>query len=77
MIQTAALRDWAEGQPEPAQSRADLLRLESEVSAFLDAHRDMKVAAGFHGETAPVFRGWLTQESGSRDFDRHPDPARG
>ncbi|RCW80696.1 UvrD-helicase domain-containing protein [Paracoccus lutimaris] len=77
VIQTAALRDWAEGQPEPAQSRADLLRLESEVSAFLDAHRDMKVAAGFHGETAPVFRGWLTQESGSRDFDRHPDPGPG
>ena len=77
VIQTAGLRDWAEGQPIPAQSRADLLRLEAEVAAFLNAHRDMKVAAGFHGETAPVFRGWLSQESSSRDFDRHPDPGAG
>lgn len=77
VIQTTGLRDWAEGQPDPAQSRADLLRLESEVAAFLDAHRDMKVTAGFHGETAPVFRGWLSQEAGGRDFDRHPDPGAG
>lgn len=77
VVQTAGLRDWAEGQPDPAQARADLLRLESEVAAFLEAHRDMKVAAGFHGETAPAFRGWLSQESRSRDFDRHPDPGAG
>ena len=39
------------------------------------AHRDLKAASGFHGETAKVFLGWLDARADERDFDRRPDPA--
>ena len=77
VLAVTGLRHWAKGQPDPAQARADLLRLEAEVEKFLAAHREMKVAAGFHGETAPVFRGWLSDQNSARDADRHPDPGAG
>jgi ATP-dependent exoDNAse (exonuclease V) beta subunit len=35
----------------------------------------LKAAAGFHGESAKVFLGWLDARAGERDFDRRPDPA--
>ncbi|WP_241560529.1 UvrD-helicase domain-containing protein [Paenirhodobacter populi] len=75
VLDTAGLRLWAESQPDAAQSRADLLRLEAEASEFETAHRDLKSASGFHGETAKVFLGWLHARTGERDFDRRPDPA--
>lgn len=74
VIAAAGLRDWAERQEDPKQARADLLRLEAEAQGFVDAHRDMKAAAGFHGSGAKVFLGWLQARLGERDFDRHPDP---
>lgn len=75
VLDTAGLRLWAESQPDAAQSRADLLRLEAEAGEFEAAHRDLKSASGFHGETAKVFLGWLDARAGERDFDRRPDPA--
>ena len=75
VLDAAGLRLWAERQPDAAQSRADLLRLEAEAGEFEAAHRDLKSASGFHGETAKVFLGWLDARAGERDFDRHPDPA--
>jgi len=75
VINVAGLRLWADSQPDAAQARADLLRLEAEASDFESAHRDLKAAAGFHGESAKVFLGWLDARSGERDFDRRPDPA--
>lgn len=75
VINVSGLRLWAERQPDTAQARADLLRFEAEASDFESAHRDLKAAAGFHGESAKVFLGWLDARSGERDFDRRPDPA--
>ncbi len=75
VIDAAGLRLWAGRQPDAAQARADLLRLEAEASDFETAHRDLKAAAGFHGESAKVFLGWLDARAGERDFDRRPDPA--
>ena len=75
MLDAAGLRLWAERQPDAAQSRADLMRLEAEAGEFEAAHRDLKSASGFHGETAKVFLGWLDARGGERDFDRHPDPS--
>ncbi|WP_233092974.1 exodeoxyribonuclease V subunit beta [Paracoccus sp. IB05] len=75
VLDAAGLRLWADRQPDAAQSRADLLRLESEAAEFEAAHRDLKAASGFHGETAKVFLGWLDARAGERDFDRHPDPS--
>lgn len=75
VLNAADLRLWAERQPDAAQSRADLLRLEAEAGEFEAAHRDLKSASGFHGETAKVFLGWLDARGGERDFDRHPDPS--
>ncbi|MCZ8295569.1 MAG: UvrD-helicase domain-containing protein [Rhodobacteraceae bacterium] len=75
VLEAAGLRQWTARQPDAAQARADLLRLEAEASDFEAAHRDLKAASGFHGETAKVFLGWLDARSGDRDFDRRPDPS--
>ena len=75
VLDAAGLRHWAARQRDAAQARADLLRLEAEASDFESAHRDLKAASGFHGETAKVFLGWLDARAGDRDFDRRPDPA--
>lgn len=77
VIEAADLRDWADLQEDPKQARADLLRLEAEAQAFVDARRDMKAAAGFHGSGAKVFLGWLQARLADRDFDRRPDPGSG
>ena len=75
VLEAAGLRKWALGQSDATQARADLLRLEAEAAEFDAAHRDLKAASGFHGETAKVFLGWLDARSGERDFDRRPDPS--
>ncbi len=75
VLDSAGLRHWADHQSDAAQARADLLRLEAEAEAFETAHRDLKAASGFHGETAKVFLGWLEARMGERDFDRRPDPS--
>jgi len=75
VLEAAGLRPWAEAQPDAAQARADLLRLEAEALDFEAAHRDLKAASGFHGETAKVFLGWLDARASERDFDRRPDPS--
>ncbi len=75
VMDAAGLRLWAGRHPDAEQARADLLRLEAEASDFETAHRDLKAAAGFHGESAKVFLGWLDARAGEREFDRRPDPA--
>lgn len=75
ILDAASLRLWAARQPDAAAARADLLRLEAEASEFEAAHRDLKAASGFHGETAKVFLGWLDARAADRDFDRRPDPS--
>lgn len=75
VLNAAGLRTWADRQADAPQPRADLLRLEAEAEAFGQAHRDLKAASGFHGETAKVFLGWLDARANDRDFDRHPDPS--
>lgn len=75
VLEAAGLRAWAAGQTDAGQSRADLLRLEAEAAAFEAAHRDLKAASSFHGETAKVFLGWLDARSDEREFDRRPDPS--
>lgn len=75
VLDTADLRLWADRQPDAVQCRADLLRLEAEAGEFETAHRDLKAASGFHGESAKVFLGWLDARAGERDFDRRPDPS--
>lgn len=74
-MDAAGIRLWADRQPDAAQARADLLRLEAEAAEFETAHRDLKAASGFHGETAKVFLGWLDARADERDFDRRPDPS--
>lgn len=64
VIQVSGLRDWCDRLDDPAQMRADLLRFEAEAAAFLDAHRDMREASGFHGQSTNVFLGWLENKVG-------------
>lgn len=77
VIEAANLRDWADLHEDLKQARADLLRLEAEAQAFVEAHRDMKAAAGFHGSSVRVFLGWLQARLADPDFDRRPDPSAG
>jgi len=75
VIQVAGLRDWCDRLDDPAQMRADLLRFEAEAAAFLDAHRDMREASGFYGQSANVFLGWLENKVGLKGEDLRPNPA--
>ncbi|MFC2969487.1 UvrD-helicase domain-containing protein [Acidimangrovimonas pyrenivorans] len=75
VLEMSGLRAWAERLSDGPQARADLLRLEAEAAEFEAAHRDLKAASGFHGETAKVFLGWLEARADERDFDRRPDPS--
>lgn len=75
VIVAACLRDWVDSLPDGAQARADLLRLAAEAQAFVEAHRDLRAASGFHGDTPKVFLGWLEARGTERDFDRRPDPS--
>jgi ATP-dependent helicase/nuclease subunit A len=59
VIRVAGLRDWCDDLPDPAQARADLLRLEAEARTFDQADRAMRAAAGYYGDGVQVFLGWL------------------
>lgn len=74
-IAATGLLAWADRHENCAQARADLLRLEAEAEEFEVAHRDLKAASGFFGETAKVFLGWLDARRSERDFDRRPAPS--
>ena len=75
VVAAAGLRDWVDSLPDGAQALADLLRLAAEAQAFVEAHRDLRAASGFHGDTPKVFLGWLEARGTERDFDRRPDPS--
>ncbi len=75
VIDVANIRPWTAGLSDALQARADLLRLEAEALEFENAHRDLKAATGFHGDTIKVFLGWLNARASERDFDRRPDPS--
>lgn len=74
VIRVAGLRNWCDRQADPAQARADLLRLEAEARAFDAADRSMRAAAGYHGDGVPVFLGWLAGRVTGGDDDR-PAPS--
>lgn len=75
VIRAAALRAWCDRLDDPAQMRADLLRFEAEAAAFIDAHRDMREASGFYGQSAHVFLGWLESRMGLKGEDKRPNPS--
>ena len=77
VIRAAGLRQWSDHLPDPQQMRADLLRFEAEASAFLEAHRDMREASGFYGQSANVFLGWLENKVSLKDEDKRPNPSGG
>jgi ATP-dependent helicase/nuclease subunit A len=75
VAEVAGLEDWAAGKSDSAQAMADLLRLEAEAEAFEAAHRDLRAASGFHGQSVKVFLGWLDARRGEKNFDNRPDPS--
>jgi ATP-dependent exoDNAse (exonuclease V) beta subunit len=75
VIRAAGLRDWCDHLGDPSQMRADLLRFEAEATAFIDAHRDMREASGFYGQSAHVFLGWLENKIGLKGEDTRPNPS--
>ncbi len=77
IMSLAGLDDWAGGLDDPHQAGADLQRLEHEAREFVSAHRDMRAAAGFYGQSLAVFLGWLQSREADGDFDTQPDPGEG
>lgn len=75
VIKASGLRNWCDLLEGPAQMRADLLRFEAEAAAFMEAHRDMREASGFYGQSANVFLGWLENKVGLKGEDLRPNPA--
>lgn len=75
VIEAAGLRTWCDRLDDPVQMRADLLRFEAEADAFMDAHRDMREASGFYGQSAQVFLGWLENRMGLKGEDQRPNPS--
>jgi ATP-dependent exoDNAse (exonuclease V) beta subunit len=75
VIRASGLREWCDLLDDPAQMRADLLRFEAEAGAFMEAHRDMREASGFYGQSANVFLGWLENKVGLKGEDLRPNPA--
>jgi ATP-dependent exoDNAse (exonuclease V) beta subunit len=75
VIRASGLRQWCDQLDDPAQMRADLLRFEAEAAAFIDAHRDMREASGFYGQSAHVFLGWLESRMTIKGEDKRPNPS--
>ena len=75
VIAASGLRAWCDQLDDPAQMRADLLRFEAEAAAFIEAHRDMREASGFYGQSAHVFLGWLESRMGLKGEDKRPNPS--
>lgn len=75
VVKAAGLERWVSGMEDVEQAEADLLRLEAEAEAFETAHRDLRAASGFHGQSIKVFLGWLEARNGEREFDNRPDPS--
>ena len=75
VIQVSGLRGWCDRLADPAQMRADLLRFEAEAAGFIQAHRDMREASGFYGQSASVFLGWLEKKVSLKGEDKRPTPS--
>jgi ATP-dependent exoDNAse (exonuclease V) beta subunit len=75
VIRVSGLRGWCDRLDDPAQMRADLLRFEAEAAAFMAAHRDMREASGFYGQSANVFLGWLENRMAQKGEDQRPNPS--
>ncbi len=77
VLTLAGLDSWAERLDDPHQAGADIQRLVHEAREFVAAHRDMRAAAGFYGQSLSVFLGWLQFRQEERNFDTRPDPGEG
>jgi ATP-dependent helicase/nuclease subunit A len=75
VLEQSGLMDWAQSQPDPAQMRADLMRLVHEAESFADMEVDLLATEGFFGASPEVFLGWLAERQSLKDADKRPDPA--
>ena len=61
--------------PDAEKHRADLLRLEAEAQAFVDAKPETLASGGFFGSGAKTFIAWLEDKvEQDREADQRPDP---
>ncbi len=60
--------------PDGEQARANLLRMQAEVSEFMDANREAMAHGGFHGYGVQSFLAWLAVKVEEKDKNKQPDP---
>lgn len=75
VLEKSGLIDWTLSQPDPAQMRADLMRLVHEAERFADMEVDLLATEGFFGTSPEVFLGWLAERQSLKDADNRPNPA--
>ena len=75
VIQALGLYGQISSWPEPHKHRADLLRLEAEAKAFVDAKPETLASGGFFGSGVKTFLAWLADKvQQGRDENQRPDP---
>jgi ATP-dependent helicase/nuclease subunit A len=61
--------------PDPNKHRADLLRLEAEAKAFVDAKPETLASGGFFGSGVKTFLAWMNDKvEQDKDGNQRPDP---
>jgi ATP-dependent helicase/nuclease subunit A len=58
--------------PDATQTRADLLRFETEATQFVNANPEALASAGIFGSGIKTFLAWLTHRSEDKEFDARP-----
>lgn len=74
VLEAAGMEDWCLSGPEPAQMRADLLRMHHEASFFAEMDAELLEAAGFFGSGPLAFLGWLLDRKDRQGADFRPAP---
>ncbi|MFC1552105.1 UvrD-helicase domain-containing protein [Candidatus Latescibacterota bacterium] len=73
-ISSLGLFDIISVWPHGEQERANLLRLKSEASEFMNANKEALASGGFHGSGVQSFLAWLSSKVQGKDSNNQPDP---
>jgi len=74
IIFSLELFDIVSSWPDSEQARANLLKLQSEAGAFMDANREALASGGYYGSGIQSFLAWLSDKIEDDNNDDQPEP---